>query len=168
MLSVHAALPPAKSKREARAAFFYGRTPKHSRMLAKAAGESTFQPWSSKSNILKISSTGLWATSDWWQKAHTQPQQSSIKIWLVNMRETTNRNKNHLQNLIWIVKFSNFWQGQWKLNWPWSDITLRAEALKLPISALRVIDFARQRAETLQNGCQGGRRTNFSIKIFKI
>ena len=84
------------------------------------------------------------------------------------MCETTNRNKNKLQNLIWVVKFSTSSLSQWKLNWPWSDITLRAEALKLPISALRVIDFARQRAETLQNGCQGGRKLTFSTKIFKI
>ena len=84
------------------------------------------------------------------------------------MCETTNRNKNQLQNLIWVVKFSTFSRSQWKLNWPWSDITLRAEALKLAIYALRVIDFARLRAETLQNPCQGCQKINFSAQIFKI
>ena len=79
------------------------------------------------------------------------------------MCETTNRNKNDLQKLTWVVEFTTFSRGQWKLNSLCSDITLRAEALKLPISALRVIDFARQRAETLQKACRGGRKIKFSI-----
>ena len=42
---------------------------------------------------------------------HTQPQQSSITYQLGNMCETTNLNRNHLRNLIWIVNFSYF--GNW-------------------------------------------------------
>ena len=65
------------------------------------------------------------------------------------MCETTNRNKNKIQKSTQVVKFSTFGQSQWKLNLLWSHITLRAEALKLPISALRVISELKRVLRTL-------------------
>ena len=84
------------------------------------------------------------------------------------MCETTNRNMNHLQNINWIVEFTTFSRSQWKLNSPCSDITLRAEALKLLVSALRVIDFASQRAETLQNAYQVCQKIDFPALMASI
>ena len=74
------------------------------------------------------------------------------------MCETTNRNKNEIQKSTQVVKFSTFGQSQWKLKLLWFDITLRAEALKLPISALRVVSFG---AATRRNTSWGNRKFNF-------
>ena len=75
-------LPPAlsySSSRNAEAAnlcstshlILRGSAPKRSKMLAWGAGESTFRKKSSKTDIFKISSPGLWAAADNWHIGHT-------------------------------------------------------------------------------------------------